>query len=63
MQLLKEDQLRNVITKTKKKQYDNTTFYHIKTFKDVLKLAFKCKNKKTIDIVLNNWMKLLEKLL
>ena len=61
MQFLKEDQLRNVITKTKKKQYDNTTFYNIKTFKAVLKLAFKCKNKRTIDIVLNNWIKLLKK--
>ena len=26
-----------------------------KTFKDVLKLAFKCKNKKTIDTILKNW--------
>ena len=40
------------------KQYTNTSFYSINTFKDVLKLAFKCKNKHTIDIILNNWSKL-----
>tara|TARA_Y100000591_G_C21852538_1_gene712626 strand:- start:1592 stop:2122 length:531 start_codon:yes stop_codon:yes gene_type:complete len=59
MQLLDEIQLKTAITKQKQKHYTNTSFYDIKTFKDVLKLAFKCKNKKTIDIILNNWCKLL----
>ena len=60
MQFLDEAQLKNAISKKNTKQYTNTSFYDIKTFKDVLKLAFRCKNKKTIDIILNNWYKLLD---
>lgn len=60
MQFLDEAQLKNAISKKNSKQYTNTSFYDIKTFKDVLKLAFRCKNKKTIDIILNNWYKLLD---
>ena len=60
MQFLDEAQLKNAMSKKNSKQYTNTSFYDIKTFKDVLKLAFRCKNKKTIDIILNNWYKLLD---
>ena len=60
MQFLDEAQLKNAISKKNSKQYTNTSFYDIKTFKDVLKLAFRCKNKKTKDIILNNWYKLLD---
>lgn len=57
MQLLKEGQLKREINKQNIQQYTSTTFYDFKTFKDVLKLAFKCKNKKTIDKILKNWSK------
>ena len=57
MHLLKEGQLKHEINKQNIQQYTNTTFYDFKTFKDVLKLAFKCKNKKTIDKILKNWSK------
>lgn len=58
MQFINEHQLKKEITNQHVKQYTNTSFYSINTFKDVLKLAFKCKNKHTIDIILNNWSKL-----
>ena len=61
MQFLNECQLKAEINKNKEKQYTNTSFYTLKTFKKVLKLAFVCKNKNTIDIVLKNWQKLIEK--
>ena len=57
MQFLNECQLKHEIHKQKIQQYTNTTFYDFKTFKDVLKLAFKCKNKKTIDTILKKWTK------
>ena len=60
MQFLSEKQLKDNLNKKKVSQYSNVSFYNIKIFKDVLKLAFKCKNKKTIDIILNNWKKLIE---
>tara|TARA_B100001027_G_C16097286_1_gene254418 strand:+ start:41 stop:574 length:534 start_codon:yes stop_codon:yes gene_type:complete len=60
MEFLDESQLKNTISKNNTKQYTATSFYDIKTFKDVLKLAFRCKNQKTIDIILNNWYKLLD---
>jgi len=55
MKLLKEGQLKYEIKKQNIRQYTNSTFYDFKTFKDVLKLAFKCKNKKTINTILKNW--------
>jgi|TARA_B110000967_G_scaffold161527_1_gene167731 hypothetical protein len=58
MLVINEQQLKKEITRQHVKQYTNTSFYSINTFKDVLKLAFKCKNKHTIDIILNNWSEL-----
>ena len=59
MQFLNECQLKNEIHKQQIQKYTNTTFYDFKTFKDVLKLAFKCKSKKTIDTILQNWSEVL----
>ena len=59
MQFINEHQLKKEITNQHAKQYTNTSFYNINIFKDVLKLAFKCTNKYTIDIILNNWSELL----
>ena len=58
MTFLKEQQLSTEISKQNIKPYTNTSFYNIDRFKDVLKMAFKCKNPNTIDIILTNWSKL-----
>lgn len=60
MQFLNEHQLKKEITKQHVQPYTSTSFYDINNFKPVLKLAFKCKNKHTIDIILNNWSELLK---
>lgn len=55
MEFLKECSLKKQLKKQNTKRYTNKTFYDVKNFKKVLKLAFKCKNQKTIDIILKNW--------
>tara|TARA_B100001063_G_scaffold247284_1_gene292147 strand:+ start:6981 stop:7523 length:543 start_codon:yes stop_codon:yes gene_type:complete len=57
MKLLDESEVKLAIKKDKNKDYSNSSFYDIKIFKDALKLVFKCKNKRTVDIVLNNLKK------
>lgn len=40
--------------------YNNKTFYDRDKFKNIFKLVFECKNKKTIDIILKNWDNLIK---
>lgn len=56
-----ENDLIERLQKKNLKMYSAESFYNKNKFKNIFKLVFKCKNTKTIDLILKNWDKLIKK--